>query len=153
MRFKGKKPIYTIQDTYSLDETLKPIIGEGVKKFLEVVKVQDANDESVFSIPGSFFKRVDNEYTEAEKDEAKKEWFDVLEKIIYSFNSAEIDLPDGVLEMKTIESGGKDGETQTEIIIHDQDAYDKNHKDNAEHDKKVQEGLDLFAKYFNNLWW
>lgn len=153
MRFKGKKPIFSVQDTYSLDETLKPMIGAGVKKFLEVVKVQNEAGEGAFVIPGCFFKEAKNEYTEEEMSVATECWFEVLEKIIYSFNSKEIDLPNGVLEMKTTTDGGEFGMSEFEIIVHDQEAYDKNHRDNADQDKKVKEGLDLFAEHFNNLWW
>jgi hypothetical protein len=36
MRMKGKKPIFSYKDTWSLDMVLSPIIAEGLKKFLEV---------------------------------------------------------------------------------------------------------------------
>jgi hypothetical protein len=40
-----------------------------------------------------------------------------------------------------------------EINVLDQEVYNKHEADDKEHRKKVQEGLDLFAKYYKALWW
>lgn len=66
-------------------------------------------------------------------EEGIKEWNDILEKMIYSFNEIENDYKD---ELKI------NGMTpQDWLDIH------KMYK------TRIQEGLDLFAKYYEALWW
>ena len=38
MRMKGKKVIYSYEDTFSMFDTLRPVIYEGVKKFRDTLK-------------------------------------------------------------------------------------------------------------------
>ena len=47
----------------------------------------------------------------------------------------------------------EEGGYELEIKIHNQDLYDKHLRDVEVHLKKVQEGLDLFAKHYSSLWW
>jgi hypothetical protein len=153
MRLKGKKPIFTIKDTYSLDSTLNPIIAAGLKKFLEVITNKN-KDDSIYGVPGVFLalKTGDDGY-EKDLEKASQKWFEALEKMIYSFGAEEPGISDGVVEMIYATEPNEEGGYELEIKIHNQDLYDKHLRDVEVHLKKVQEGLDLFAKHYSSLWW
>lgn len=156
MRFKGKKIIFSKIDTYSLDETLRPVIATGLEKFLEVLEGQNADPENcTFGVPSIFVDATpgDENYEEA-LENGTQEWFRVLKKMIYAFSSEEPMLEDGVLEMVSSVDANEQGYYHPmEIKIHDEEAHTQNQKDTEQWAKDVQEGLDLFAKHYNNLWW
>lgn len=155
MRMKGKKVIFNRDDTYSLDETLRPIIAAGLHKFIETLRAQNADPENcTFGIPACFVEaEPDDPNYEDKLDEGVKEWFAVLEAMIYAFEADEPELDDGVLEMVSSNEPNEQGHYPVEIIVHDKVAHDKNKEDTKIHFEKVQKGLDLFAKHFQHLWW
>ena len=77
MRFKGKKPIVSREDTYSLDRTLAPVIHAGLVKFVEVLRQREA-DGSCYCVPLDFY----NQDTQETDQEA---WFKALDQMIYAF--------------------------------------------------------------------
>ena len=155
MRFKGKKIIFSRSDTYSLDETLRPVIATGLKKFLEVLEDQNSDPKNcTFGIPSIFVNATpEEENYEEELERGAEEWFTVIKKMIYAFSSEEPMMEDGVLEMVSSVEVDKDGNYPIDIKIHDQEAYDKSTKDTEKWQQDVREGLDLFAKHYGNLWW
>jgi len=70
-------------------------------------------------------------------EETQKKWGKILDKIIYAFDSL---LIDG--ELKVYEETLHQGKSVTEAC-----------KAGREESKKIQEGCELFGKYFTNLWW
>ena len=74
------------------------------------------------------FKKVNIGYP---PDISMKEWNEILDKMIFSF-----------------------GELKKDYIGYEINYDDPDWKDKIdEYDHKVQEGLDLFGKYFKYLWW
>lgn len=131
-------------DTWNLDHTLALIISKALKQYKE-------ND--INSIPGSFFEQStaysftqmafkfyedDNELVEKE---ASKQWVEIVDKMIFSFEQA-------------INEEGMYGEGQFySIDPHNLKVKVKvNYVELDEHNAKIQEGFDLFAKYYRNLW-
>jgi hypothetical protein len=141
MRLKGKQPIFNTRDTLSLDCTLDPIIAEGLKKFKEVIKTAE-----FAGYPIEF--ELDND------DEAFENWLATIDKMIYAFDANEPEIPEtNYLEMVSSDEPDENGYFPVEINVLDQEVYNKHEADDKEHRKKVQEGLDLFAKYYKALWW
>ena len=155
MRLKGKKPIFNDEDTYSMDNTLRPIIAEGLKKFLEVLKKQDSDPENgSFGIPADFVggSSGDDDYDD-KTEQGTKDWFLVLDKMIYAFDTSEPELRDGVLEMTIPYPLREEEPLEANINVLDQVAYDEHKKECASWEKNKKEGLSLFAMYYDNLWW
>ena len=150
MRFKGKKPIFSYTDTFSLDMVLEPIIATGLKKFKEVCQSKE-----FVGCPNDFLKpykpQGNREITDEDHNKAVQDWYKCLDKMIYTFDATEPEIPDNVLEL--IESKRKDGLVECDIVILEKGLYKQHHEDLVEHYKTKQEGLVLFAKYFTSLWW
>lgn len=127
MKIKFTKRQRTIQvdkeDLGDLDITLAEIILATLVAFRDVKK----------DIPHSIHKEVyssdpNKHYSKSEMDKCEKKamkiWLDRLDKMIFSFNDI----------------ANAPSATGTE-------------KQRKEHAEKVQEGLDLFAKHFTDLWY
>ena len=115
MRFRGKKIIFNYKDSFSMDDTLRPVIYEGVKFFRNTI-VGKYKDDSVMGIPSSFVARESSECDDC-WEIGYLNWINVLDQIIYSFDPKN-------------------------------DTFDPKYDP-----KRTQEGFDLFAKHFNDLWW
>jgi len=133
MRFKGKKPLFSVEDTWSLDEVLNPIIASGLKKFREVSLTAESSYPSSLS---SF-----------------EEWLVILDKMVFAFDSKEPETEGEYVEYDFANTPNGDGNYEVAMVVSCQDSYDKRVKEIEEHGIKVQKGLDLFAKYYKHLWW
>jgi hypothetical protein len=156
MRMKGKKPIFSYKDTWSLDSVLSPIIAEGLKKFLEVSN--DPEKGQWFGVPGIF----ETEGLNLENDEdhliAFQAWQDCIEEMIYAFENKEPNMNDYDFSyVKGSHHGEKSGPddrwTRHHMVPDNKDEYDRYRNDETIHLRKVQKGYDLFGKYYSALWW
>ena len=77
MRFKGKKPVVSRKDTYSLDRVLAPVIHAGLVKFVEVLRQREA-EGYCYGVPLDFY----NQETQEVDQEA---WFKALDQMVYAF--------------------------------------------------------------------
>ena len=146
MRFKGKEVIFGYRDTWFLGETFSPIILAGLKKYKEVIE----DPECCAGCPGSF---VLGDCTELDIEEGVKKWHDVLDKMIFSFvEHTEPLMPDGIIEFSESYLCD-DGGVHSDLRIIDQEGLDNYHKELKVYNDRVQEGLDLFAKHYNDLRW
>lgn len=154
MNIEDEKVVFNYDDTYSLDHVLSPIIAEGLKKFVEVLREKEADPENdSFGIPGELMKREAGKYTNEELSEASKEWFAIIEKMIYAFEVDEPDMEDGVMELVASDDADENGNFSMKVEVLDQEAYDKHYAEVELHSECVKEGLQLFAKHYNDLWW
>lgn len=144
MRMRGKKPIFGYKDTFSLSDTLRPIIGEGIRKFIEVSKGPKGG---MFGVPSSF---VDGDEL---TDENIKDWETVLEKMLYAFTEPEPDIMKYDFTFDHIETEGENGRKLYRLEVNNQTEYDRFERDMEEWDRKCKEGYELFGKYFTDLWW
>lgn len=102
-------------------------------------------------VPSSF---IPDDYSDKNHKKVLKEWKIVIDKMIWSFDQIKKDFPG---ENKAFKKNGKkfsmkkDDETNGSTITETGFSFDKEKYD--EYYKKVQEGIDLFAKYYINLWW
>lgn len=151
MRFKGKKPIFNIKDTWSLDCTLNPIIAEGLKKFREVMT--DKETTGSFGVPSTIYHdfKVNVEDGEEAIQKGFEIWVEQIDKMIYAFedekNEPDTDNYNFTFEFLDKPEGAKS------LKPTDEDEYQRYREDCDKHEAKVQEGLNLFARYYKNLWW
>lgn len=151
---RRKKPIFNVKDTYSLTHTLNPIICAGLKKFKEVVANRRVGVPCI--VLCELFPDVKWDYTEDQYTEAFNLWLTYLDKMIYSFENREPDLDDYSFTFVEGEDHGKpteDGNYQYDMVVTNKEEYERYKSDEKIHERKVQEGLGLFAKYYTCLWW
>ncbi len=155
MRFKGKKPIASYRDTYDLTAVFDPIIAEGLRKFIEV---KHGDKEKLFGFPTGALE-WHGLITEEQSDDLEycnKIWDEVLNKIHYAFSDNEPKIRDYDFDYDWLESEYVEGYGQTytmklkEGTEAENERYDRDMK---AHEAKVQEGRELFYKFYDNLWW
>jgi hypothetical protein len=132
------------QDLWGLDHTLAIVIHASLLKFRELDK---------HGVPGRItgHETFDDDENDEKYNSKMAEWNDILDKMIFSFDAIinEDKYFDEYYVVKPDLDCGKDFiESLNDPDcrgIFDNDAYLK-------HEERVQEGIDLFAKYFRNLW-
>lgn len=140
MRMHKGKPVFSYKDTYSLDGVLSTIILAGLVKFRDTLKERDLNGKA-YGVP-----IFDDNY---EGEPQSDKWFEILDKTIFAFddkNEPDVSSYKIVFKLLTDKSEGF-------CSVSNQEGYDKYYKDMEDWNKKKQEGLDLFAKHYNSLWW
>ena len=130
MRLKGKKPIFNVKDTWSLDSALNPIIAEGLKKFKDVIM-----SDNVAGYPQQVIDESPNPLS------------------IHAVPGFIKDGEHGAKLNPDYDKMDDSGNFPCEFEITDQEKYDNHKANDAEHHRKVQEGLELFSKYYKSLWW
>lgn len=152
-------------DTWSMDNTLARIILPMLKN-VKACKV---------GTPGILFPDDHHEQPDQDKlyEETREKWEDILDKMIFSMEQIAYskngpDMPIPILQKKmsrkqrsdrwwkSVPLYSKDGKKVGDIQRHNdqcdpaEDA--KWRKDHSEYLARVQEGCELFGKYFQNLW-
>lgn len=140
MRIHKGKPVFSSKDTYSLNSILSPIILAGLVKFRDTLKERDLNGK-IYGVP-----LFDDNY---EEEPQSDKWFEILDKMIFAFDDK------NEPNVSSYKIGFKLSSDKSEgfCLVSNQEGWDKYHKDMEDWDKKKQEGLDLFAKHYNSLWW
>lgn len=146
MRFKGKKPIASYKDTWCVDSTLRPIIAEALRKFLEVK--ENPNHSDYFGVPGVL---SDAGSDIKELGVRSKEWDEILHKIHWAFDTPEPDIRKYDFEIKMIPVEGTEHRYKTEVV--NQEEYDRYEQDLEDYWKKRTEGYELLGKYLFHMWW
>lgn len=140
------------KDTFSLDMTLSPIIYAGLSKFHSVLEQKNREGKCI-GIPSEYCANPDIDVT----DQEVQNWLDDIKKMMYAFENKEPDISgyDFKLTMVPVPGGvAKDGCSVPYTIECDNlEEKARYYADCADHDRLVQEGLDLFAKRWKSLWW
>ena len=153
-------------DTYSLDHTLAYIILPALLQLkatkmgvpAEFADAGGADYDSQDSF--DFYKETHNEAF----DEKCKEWELILDKIIWSFEQILMDEYEqkyhhGKAEYDWVKTDDQftnplNGKTEDTFQMVDKNPnehwYDA--KGHLEHEQRIQEGLELFGKYYRHLW-
>jgi hypothetical protein len=153
-------------DTYSMDHTLALIIlpmllqlkatKHGVPHEFSEVGGEDYNSQECFDFyredyPEMFNKKI-------------LEWDNVLDKMIWSFQQLAIEdyeskYHHGKMEFEWEKNNTKmlnpvtgKMETTFKMIDKNPDEHWFDYEGLELHNKRIQEGIDLFAKYYRNLW-
>ena len=144
---------FSSKDTWSLDDTLSPIIASGLRKFISIKELNSNH----FGIPGSILSDINEsgEYTEEELMAADKEWSEILEDILYAFENYEMSLMFQMPKEAIRDNISFDKNTimRTPNPLFSKEAYDAFHAKEAKHIERRQKGLDYFVKHLSDLWW
>lgn len=152
MRYTGRKGWQaSYRDTWNLDITLSPIILTALKKFKEVM--DDTQKNSFFGVPVALCENPDRCI-----DEDWEKWCEIIDKMIYSFDEGNIpNRKDYDFDLVEGEHHGEEHGEGEFIRFHmeptNEKEWDRYMEDTELHAKALQEGRELFGKYFGNLWW
>lgn len=148
MRLSKGKIVFGYRDSFSTYESLSPVIVAALKNHLEVIKKSD-----IAGYPGVMYEEMGlpdgqwNDVTEEQQEQAMDLWHSYIESMIWSFEQTatcseyphyefDIDVPISKMQEKDRQDFIEHRNT---IVV----AYNN----------KVQYGLDLFARFYQNLWW
>lgn len=153
-------------DTWSLDHTLALILLPALLQL----------KEKKHGIPGEFVNDIADEYhnqrtfdfLQDDKDEVfnkgAQKWDDILDKIIWSFQQLAIDDYETKYHHGEMNVGWKESEytvpnINTGVPEKTYEMIDKNPDEHwydavghRVHEERIQEGLELFGKYYRSLW-
>ena len=152
MRYHHGKWVASFSDTYSLDCTLSSIIYAGLSKFHEVLEKRN-KEGGCLGVPNEYMK----DESEWVTDSDVQDWLDDIKKMMYAFENKEPDITqyDFHMNMVPVEGGiAKEGMSVPYNIVSTNEAEtERYHAACKAHKEKVQDGLNLFAKHYSNLWW
>lgn len=152
MRYSKGRWQASYRDTFSLDSTLSPIIYAGLQKFHDVLE-QKNREGGFLGVPSEYCAKPEEDVT----DEELQYWLDDIKKMMYAFENKEpdISLYDFNLEFVPVPGGvAKEGMSVPYTIECDNlEEKARYYADCDEHERLVQEGLDLFSQKFKSLWW
>lgn len=139
------------KDTWNLDYVLGKVIASGLTKYYQVMQERLDNDLPV-GVPGNFAKW--DEKTQ-EHDTDIEAWMKTLEVMIYAFEDKEPYSNKYNFDIEWVfdDIPDMEGCKVTKTRVTNEEEYERYKKDCDLHEDKVQKGLDLFAKYYKNLWW
>lgn len=152
MRKSKGKWTASYRDTFSLDHTLSPIIYAGLQKFHDVLE-QKNREGRCLGIPNEYMKNEADWVTDSDV----QDWLDDIKKMMYAFENKEPDMSlyDFKITMVPVPGGvAKEGCSIPYTIECDNlEEKARYYADCDEHERLVQEGLNLFAAKFKSLWW
>ena len=138
MYLKKGKVEFGYKDTYNLDTVLSEVILSGLVKFHNVLKEKDKAGKA-YGVP--YFEEIGEDV-----EKASEKWFDILSKMIYAFD--EKNEPDITKYNICFNL-----DIENKRLKYNQENYDKYLQDLQLYQEKKQEGLNLFAKHYESLWW
>jgi hypothetical protein len=141
-------------DTWSLDHTLSLIIWPALiqlkhtKNGIPSDFVNDSAEDYCAQTSFDFMKEDKNEVFQKGCDA----WETVLDKMIWSFQEIALGDYDSQYHHGNIRASWKKTGRHYEMVDENPDEHWYDQAGHRLHEKRIQEGLDLFAKYFRNLW-
>lgn len=142
-------------DTWNVDSTLAPIIVKLLRQYISHVHGAPGDmpafantDEGAQDVLG-FYK----DDTTVAWDAGQAQWIEILNKMLWSFEQMTIDWESqyhtGVHDIQFVPVEGKD---LVEMVRGPNDTSHFDVKGYDAHSARIQEGLELFGKYYRNLW-
>lgn len=152
MRKSKGKWVAGYRDTWSLDQTLSPIIYAGLSKFHDVLE-QKNREGKCLGIPNEYMKNEADWVTDSDV----QNWLDDINKMMYAFENKEPDiiLYNFDLEFVPIPGGEAQHHCSVPYTIECDNLEEKAryYADCDEHERLVQEGLKLTFEKWGSLWW
>lgn len=153
MKYTGRKGWQaSYKDTWCLDSTLSPIIAAGLKKYIEVIK----RNNNCAGIPMLDHFECDDTGNIKDWGKCQQEWYDILDKMLYAFEDNEPDILKYNLNWDRIQSPSdnpKYANARVKFVQTNKEGSEQYERDMRDWEKRRLEGLELFGKYFINLWW
>jgi len=147
-------------DTWNMAETLADIILPMLKQLRDEKHGSPGGlkpfNETSNSPQGCFdwYKDDDNKAWEL----GHKQWHEIMDKMIWSFEQIvdrdrDSQFHSGTHDIKWVPIKDADGNTTSyQMVKGPKDTHKFDQKGYTEYYEKIQEGLDLFGKYYMNLW-
>lgn len=147
---------FSSRDCYSLRDVLGKVNANAIRKFKEVIEDRD-KEGLVYGLPNDVCE-FNDDYLVKDWEASKKQWFDILDAIIYAFEDNEPCTLDYFEFIEGPQHGTKTDcngvrMTRWNMIPNDNEGYEAFKRAEEEHGKKVKEGLELFAMFFLDLWY
>lgn len=156
MRIKHGKVVFGYKDSFSADPVLSQIIADWLKNFKKVLYERINTDDQIGCpynlLEDLYGKTKDGHYSDAQIREGLRKFVEILDEMIYAFESDE---PEPKCEY-ILDNGGEkgvEGFIRFRVIPEDEDKYESWLDDVKKHYKRVEHGRELFAKYYDSLWW
>lgn len=128
-------------DVCNLDDYLAGIIHEGLVEFKKVLM-----EDGTGSYPGGFIEDYFSEITEEQDKENFNRWLDIIDQMIYAFNT------DNQPEITDYDFGFTYNQKTYMMELDNTEGYNQYQKDLEAWKAKQVEGRELFVKYLDNLW-
>ncbi len=151
MRFKGRKPIASYRDTWDVEHTLRPIIGEALRKFIEVKNNPKHSDW--FGVPAGMLSSDADVMSLEPTEEAQKAWDDILDKMLLAFTEEEPDMDNYDFTLEFVPNPDNELRGRMLVTKGSEEEKERYYKDVEEYYKRRQEGYELFGKWLRNIWW
>jgi len=166
-KHRGRKVNVQIdyEDTWGLDHTLAFIILPALIQLKQTVR---GIPHDVADVGGNDWGMQDSfDFYKETHDEsfniACDKWSEILNKMIWSFQQIAFDSYDSQYHHGEMDISWEPSESHLNPVSGKQEEFtqmvDKNPENHwydsigqQEHELRIQEGIDLFAKYFRNLW-
>ena len=132
------------KDTFSLDMTLSPIIYAGLSKFHDVLE-QKNREGGCLGIPNEYMKDESKWVTDSDV----QDWLDDIKKMMYAFENKEPDMRLYDFKMFKVNESG----VGYSLGCTNEEEKARYYADCEEHERLVQEGLNLFSLRYRSLWW
>lgn len=156
--YQNRKGIqFSVKDTWSLDTTLNAIILSALTKFKEVIT--DPSRKDWVGVPSlvlaDLYPDHQDNFTDEQLEGGSKLWLEIIDKMIYAFDTKnEPNVKDYAFNFVNKKLEDLDnGMIRTTIYATNENEYSRYKADEALYKAKVEEGLVLFAKYYQCLWW
>ena len=152
MRYSKGRWTASYKDTFSLDHTLSPIIYAGLSRFHDVLE-QKHREGKCLGVPSEYCANPGVDVTDSDV----QDWLDDIKKMMYAFENKEPDMRDYDFKLSMIPVPGgvaKEGMSVPYTIECDNlEEKARYYADCDEHERLVQEGLNLFGLRYGSLWW
>ena len=152
MRKSKGKWVFGYKDTYSLDQTLSPIIYAGLEKFHSVLE-QKNHEGKCLGVPSEYCSDCETGPTDSDV----QNWLDDIKKMMYAFENKEPDIRDYDFKLETVPVPGgvaRQGCSVPYTIECDNlEEKARYYADCDEHERLVREGLELTFRKWQSLWW
>ena len=181
MRIQKGHPRFCKRELWNLDSTLAPIIHQGLTQFKDSKRYgfpMTAVNQYLEEVEGLSKEQITERFKENPNDfdsEKVSQYFEnILDKMIFTFSKeAKIDYPDieecptvcslsnPELFEKEVHTTDEKGNRYSSVMFKPKEGYTQEDLDgywirykafNEDLNKKVNEGLTLFSKYFYDLW-
>ena len=147
MRYSGRKGWQAnYNDTFSLDDTLSPIILAALKKFRE------QSHKDMFGYPS----RLNTDFSLPENsDLGPIIWEGLIDHMIYAFDMDNEPKAEDYGYTVDLIRGEKldNGCTPVSFKVSSEEAKEAYYAAEKEYEDLCRKGRELFAKYYHNLWW
>lgn len=146
MRIQKGRPKFGYRESWDAPHYLSPIIHAWLTNFQDVIVAKKESGHGFIGIPGAFHSDDSDEAWDASWEAGWIEWQKALDEMLYAFADNE---PKCSVEFTTteLESG------RFTIEPDDAGGYEQYKLQMEEHEARVLEGRNLFAKHFGSLWW